>query len=103
MNNNEGDIPTPDSAALYVVQGWMPHIGPVTSKELSERLGVTHSLIHQGLLQLEGQGQVLRGHFRPAFSHNPSPFQGMGKEGEESDQKFFPSSHPRPQGGERVG
>ena len=58
MNNNEGDIPTPESAVLYVVQGWMPHIGPVTSKELSERLGVTHSLIHQGLLQLEGQGQV---------------------------------------------
>ena len=97
MNNNEDEIPTPESAALYVVQGWMPHIGPVTSKELSERLGITHSLIHQGLLQLEGQGQVLRGHFRPGCASSPSPFQGEGKA---PDPESFHCSDPRPQGGE---
>ncbi len=41
-------------------------IGPVTSKELAERLGMVLSQVQQGLLQLEGQGQVLRGHFRPS-------------------------------------
>jgi len=69
--------PTPESAALYLVQGWMPHIGPVTTKELAERLGIAHSHVHQALLELEGQGQVLRGHFRPVSS--PSPCQGEGR------------------------
>ncbi len=89
MNTNEDEIPTAESAALYVVQGWMPHIGPVTSKELSERLGISHTQMHQALLQLENQGQVLRGHFRPDYFHTPSPFQGEGG-GEGKDAQTQP-------------
>lgn len=64
--NVEEETYSSESAALYLVQGWMPYIGPVTVKELAERLGIDISKIHQALLQLEGQGQVLRGHFRPS-------------------------------------
>ncbi|MEJ2231625.1 MAG: hypothetical protein P8X46_10660, partial [Nitrospirales bacterium] len=59
---------TSASAAHDVVQGWMPHVGPVTAGELAGRLGLPAALVHQALLQLEGQGQVLRGHFRPVSS-----------------------------------
>jgi ATP-dependent Lhr-like helicase len=64
--NVEEETHSPESAALFLVQGWMPHIGPITVKELAERLGMVPSQVHQALLQLEGQGQVLRGHFRPS-------------------------------------
>ncbi|MDR4484396.1 MAG: DEAD/DEAH box helicase [Nitrospirales bacterium] len=57
---------TAESAAREVVQGWMPHIGPVTAGELAGKMNIPAALVHQALLQLEGQGQVLRGHFRPA-------------------------------------
>jgi ATP-dependent Lhr-like helicase len=63
---DEDETHSPESAAHYLVQGWMPHIGPITVKELAERLGMVLSQVQQGLLQLEGQGQVLRGHFRPS-------------------------------------
>jgi len=88
----EDEIQSPESAAAYVVQGWMPHIGPVRSQELASRLGIGQSLIHRALLQLEGQGQVLRGHFRPALSchsspiSSPSPFQGEGRGEAQVDQ-----------------
>jgi ATP-dependent Lhr-like helicase len=65
-SNDEEETHSSESAALYLVQGWMPYIGPVTVKELAERLGIVISQVHQALLQLEGQGQVLRGHFRPS-------------------------------------
>ncbi|MDH4194503.1 MAG: DEAD/DEAH box helicase, partial [Nitrospirota bacterium] len=72
--SSEGDMITSESAARDVVQGWMPHVGPVTAGELAGRLGLPTAPVQQALLQLEGQGQVLRGHFRPASS--PSPLQG---------------------------
>ena len=59
------DPVTPEAAACAVIQGWMPYVGPVTVAELAERVQVPASLIQQALLQLEGQGQVLRGRFRP--------------------------------------
>ena len=74
--NDETETHSPESAALYLVQGWMPHIGPITMQELSNRLGMAASRISHALLQLEGQGQILRGRFRP---HTPSPFQGEGR------------------------
>ena len=97
--NVEEETHSPESAALFLVQGWMPHIGPITVKELAERLGIVPSQVHQALLQLEGQGQVLRGHFRPAFSNNPSPLQGDSR-GEASDSESGSYSDPSPQGGE---
>ena len=56
---------SPELAAVSVVQGWMPHIGPITVQELAERLGMTFHIVHQALVHLESQGQVLRGRFRP--------------------------------------
>jgi ATP-dependent Lhr-like helicase len=64
--HDEEERHSSESVALYLVQGWMPYIGPVTVKALAGRLGVAISQVHQALLQLEGQGQVLRGHFRPS-------------------------------------
>ena len=66
VGHDEEETHSPESAALYLVQGWMPHIGPITVKELVERLGMIPSQVHHALLQLEGQGQVLRGYFRPS-------------------------------------
>ena len=57
---------TSEAAAQDVVQGWMPHIGPVTSQELAKRLGMATAQVHPALIHLEGQGQVLRGRFRPS-------------------------------------
>jgi ATP-dependent Lhr-like helicase len=64
----EDEAVTPESAARDVVQGWMPHVGPVTVAELAARLSVSTVLVQQALFELEGQGQVLRGHFRPLCS-----------------------------------
>jgi ATP-dependent Lhr-like helicase len=75
----EDDAVTSESAARDVVQGWMPHIGPVTAGELAGRLGLPTVAVQQALLELEGQGQVLRGHFRPTCSALPSPLRGEGR------------------------
>ncbi|MEX2492159.1 MAG: DEAD/DEAH box helicase [Nitrospirales bacterium] len=64
--HEEDETHSRESAALSVAQGWMPHIGPVTAQEFAERVGMVLSHVQQALLQLEGQGQVLRGHFRPS-------------------------------------
>ena len=96
---------TRETAAQYIVQGWMPHIGPVTAKKLANRLGMTTSYVSQALLQLEAQGQVLRGHFRPVLNKNPSPLRGLAlKRGqgqdESSDDGFGSLSNPLHLGGE---
>jgi ATP-dependent Lhr-like helicase len=79
---------TLESAARDVVQGWMPHIGPVTTGELAGRLDLPTGLVHQALLQLEGQGQVLRGHFRPSFRLETSTGSST-REGKGSDKHAF--------------
>jgi len=50
--------------AHAVLQGWMESTGPATAPALSEKLAFTLEEIEAALLQLEAQGQVLRGHFR---------------------------------------
>lgn len=45
------------------VQGWMRLLGPVTSRALGERLGISAAAIWQTMLALEMQGTVLRGVF----------------------------------------
>ena len=47
-----------------VVSGWMESIGPVEVSELARRLAFSEEAVESALLQLEGRGQVLRGHFR---------------------------------------
>ncbi len=61
---DEDNTPSSETASLCIVQGWMPHIGPVTVQELANRLGIAPSHVHHAFLQLESQGQVLRGRFR---------------------------------------
>ena len=46
-----------------LVQGWMECSGPTTSGALADRLGLAERDVHVVLLQLETEGQVLRGHF----------------------------------------
>jgi len=50
---------------LPAVRGWMESLGPVTSATLSETLALPLESIEQALLQLESEGQVMRGRFRP--------------------------------------
>ena len=46
-----------------VVCGWMESIGPTTVPELAGKLALGNEAVESALLQLEAQGQVLRGHF----------------------------------------
>ena len=47
-----------------IVQGWMESIGPVRIDELSSTLGLPAKDVEKAMLQLESDGQVLRGSFR---------------------------------------
>jgi ATP-dependent helicase Lhr and Lhr-like helicase len=46
-----------------LIAGWMEHCGPVTTKALSDVLGLAHKEIDLALLRIEGSGAVLRGKF----------------------------------------
>jgi ATP-dependent Lhr-like helicase len=46
-----------------LVQGWMECSGPTTCRALADRLGLAERDVQGALLQLEAEGQVLRGHF----------------------------------------
>ncbi|MFZ5468298.1 MAG: DEAD/DEAH box helicase [Myxococcota bacterium] len=62
-----GDGPvTREVAALAVVRGWMEVVGPLTAAELAHQVALPHAEVEQALFKLESEGQVLRGHFRPA-------------------------------------
>ncbi len=47
-----------------VVSGWMEVSGPATVSALADKLAFPAGAMEAALLQLESQGQVLRGHFR---------------------------------------
>ncbi len=55
-----------DDAVLKATQGWMTHLGPTTSLELGELLGVPPGEVEKALLRIEATGAILRGQFRPA-------------------------------------
>ncbi|MBX5481247.1 MAG: DEAD/DEAH box helicase [Myxococcaceae bacterium] len=55
-----------DAAALAVVRGHMEVCGPTTAAELSAALSLPEAEIAAALVQLENEGQALRGTFRPA-------------------------------------
>jgi ATP-dependent Lhr-like helicase len=50
--------------ATAVLRGWMESTGPATAATLAERLAFPQPEIDIALAQLEGEGQILRGHFR---------------------------------------
>ena len=54
--------------ALPAVRGWMESLGPVTAATLSETLAVPLDAIDGALLQLETEGQVMRGRFHPQLA-----------------------------------
>ncbi len=56
---------TTDVATLSIVRGWVDSTGPVTAGELAATLGLDHADVAFALGQLEGEGLVLRGSFRP--------------------------------------
>ena len=46
-----------------VLRGWMDSIGPVTPRELADKLSLPLDAVEAGLAKLESEGQILRGHF----------------------------------------
>ncbi len=55
----------PDASAVTeIARGWLECSGPVTVEELATRLGLADERVHGAFLELEAQGQVLRGKFR---------------------------------------
>ena len=55
-----------DEAVLKTVQGWMTHLGPTTSAELGDLIGVSPDEVEKAMLRIEATGAILRGQFRPA-------------------------------------
>ncbi len=56
---------TEQEARTTIVRSWMEVIGPTTAQELATTLRWHLSVTHTALKQLEAQGQVLQGTFRP--------------------------------------
>jgi ATP-dependent Lhr-like helicase len=65
-------VPEPETAMFAIVRGWMESIGPTTAEELGWMLHVPGQAVETALVQLESDGQVLRGKFRPS-SMTPAP------------------------------
>ncbi len=52
-----------NSEPLPAVRGWMDSLGPVTAASLAETLAFPRDEIESALLQLEAEGQVMRGRY----------------------------------------
>jgi ATP-dependent Lhr-like helicase len=64
---NGGIVPTERATAIQrveIVRGWMESTGPTTADQLAARLQLPSDAVYAALLQLENDGQVLRGRFR---------------------------------------
>lgn len=75
-----------DSTCDAVVLGWMESIGPTTTVELAERLHLPVPDIDAAMVRLEGQGQVLRGRFRPLSALSPQSSALSGEAGSASPE-----------------
>ena len=56
---------TNELATLSIVRGWVESSGPLTARELAATLRLDSAAVAFALAQLEGEGLVLRGTFRP--------------------------------------
>jgi ATP-dependent Lhr-like helicase len=56
---------TREAAVAEVLRGWLESSGPAAAADLAERFALDRALVDAALLQLESEGQVLRGRFRP--------------------------------------
>lgn len=63
--------PDDDAAALAIVRGWIPRVGPVTAAALASRIGLLPARVESGLARLEVEGVVLRGNFLPGAPWSP--------------------------------
>jgi ATP-dependent helicase Lhr and Lhr-like helicase len=63
--------PDEDAAALAVVRGWVPRVGPVTVPALAARVGLAPARVEAALARLESEGVVLRGNFLPGVPWSP--------------------------------
>ena len=54
-----------DAAALAVVRGWVPRVGPFAADGLAARIGLAPERVAAALARLEAEGLVLRGRFLP--------------------------------------
>ena len=57
-----------EAGAAEILRGWLDSTGPVTAAELSQRLALPGATAEAALIQLESQGQVLRGRFSPGLA-----------------------------------
>ena len=62
---NAGPAIAAELATLSIVRGWVESSGPITANELAETLRLDCAGVTFALAQLEGEGLVLRGRFRP--------------------------------------
>jgi ATP-dependent Lhr-like helicase len=53
-----------DAGRLALVSGHIECLGPVTPAELAARVGLSLTAVNSLLAQLEGDGSIIRGHFR---------------------------------------
>ncbi len=90
-----------DDARLALFRGHMEIAGPITIAELAERTAMPPAAANSVLAQLEGEGSVMRGRFRPnvaaAFGAEPggegrSPRGGVGVE-EFCDRRLLARIH----------
>jgi ATP-dependent Lhr-like helicase len=56
---------TREAALAEVLRGWLESGGPRSVRELGARFAIDEGSVEQALLQLETEGQVLRGRFSP--------------------------------------
>ncbi|MCY4612960.1 MAG: DEAD/DEAH box helicase [Nitrospira sp.] len=67
-------------ARTTIVRSWMEVIGPTTARELAATLRWPATTTQTALEQLEAQGQILQGTFRPRVRHVPSSASGLETE-----------------------
>lgn len=61
--NASTSAPSAEAAMTQLTAGWLQHVGPVRASQLAGIVGIAESEINKALLQLEGTGAILRGHF----------------------------------------
>ena len=82
-------------ARAAIVRNWMEVIGPITAQELATTLRWTIPATETALEQLEAQGQVLRGTFRPRDGLPSSQPRDVKPEIEWCDRRLLARIHRR--------
>ena len=57
---------------VEILRGRLEGLGPATVEALANSFGLTKNEIEGGLLKLEAEGFVIRGHFTPGTTRGPS-------------------------------